>query len=137
MKDYPYRKVFEVSEHEAMYNLYYQMLVGDLQTDNIMGCGSYKTLVYKSGKKKGQEYTKRVGIGPAKAKKILEGCTTEEEMYEAVWVNYYSYLCTVMGDTEENLAEETDKVITENARLLFMIRELDSEGKPIMWEPPV
>lgn len=57
----PMEKVF-VDEHQALWNFYYQMLVGDT-ADNIKGAA---------------------GIGPKKAPAILEGCTTDREFYEAV-----------------------------------------------------
>ena len=73
---------------------YTQILTGD-NADNIKGL---------------------YGIGPVKAKKILEKCNTEEGLWEAC-VKAYE------GDT--------DRVI-ENARLLWLRRR---EGE--MWEPPV
>lgn len=51
-----------VSEFDAIYNFYTQLLVGD-PADNIKGA---------------------TGIGKAKAPKILDGCETEEELRNAV-----------------------------------------------------
>ena len=56
------------------------------------------------------------GIGPKKASKLLEGCNTEESLWQA---------CVKAYDGN------VDRII-ENARLLWLRRE---EGE--MWEPPV
>lgn len=72
------RGLIEVSEQEARLNYYSQILKGD-PTDNIPGVPR---------------------VGEVKAKKYLEGCTTEEEMQEVVvseyilaygdeWFNYF------------------------------------------------
>ena len=58
------RKYF-ITPEEAIYNFYYQMLIGDT-TDNLKGV---------------------VGIGPKKAKALLEG-KTEQEMFDAVRETY-------------------------------------------------
>lgn len=55
-------KLYEVSEEEAIYNFYYQLLVGD-PADGIKGCA---------------------GIGKVKATRILSSCTSEQEMFKAV-----------------------------------------------------
>lgn len=57
------------------------------------------------------------GVGEAKANKILEGCTSEKAMHHAVLGAYHG----------------NRKKMLEQARLLHMIRELDNEGKPVMW----
>lgn len=83
-----------VSEWEGMVFLYTQMLTGD-RVDNIQG-------VY--------------GIGEKKAAKILEDCTTEEELYYAVLEAYD-------GDKD---------ALYENATLLYLLRhEGDSWTDPI------
>jgi len=84
----------DVSEWEGLKFFYKQILTGDA-ADNIIG-------LYK--------------VGPVKADKMLDGATTEQEMYERC-INAYN------GDI--------DRVI-ENARLLWLRRE---EGQ--LWEPPV
>ena len=81
----------EYSAHKA---LYIQMLTGD-RSDNIVGLHQ---------------------IGPVRAESILEGSTTEEEMYDAVLKAYD-------GDSER---------VEENARLLFLQRY---PGQ--MWKPPM
>lgn len=84
---------YTVNEFQGLVSFYTQILTGDA-SDNIIG-------LYK--------------VGPTKAKKILEGCKTEEDLWEAV-VKAYS------GDE--------DRVI-ENARLLWLRRK---EGE--LWQPP-
>ena len=65
---------FWVDEDDTLYNFYTQVLTGD-RVDNIPGL---------------------VGIGPKKAEKILKGCKTEDQLYEAVlkaYDNNEEYLC--------------------------------------------
>ena len=65
------------------------------------------------------------GAGPAKALEALYGLSDERSMYEATLALYEAKY-------PENALEE----LVEQARLLWMVRELDAEGKPVMWEPP-
>jgi len=58
--------LYYVTEWDAIYNFYYQLLIGD-PSDNIKGAK---------------------GIGKAKAARILEDCETEAELYEAVSDHY-------------------------------------------------
>ena len=65
---------FWVDEDDTLYNFYTQVLTGD-RVDNIPGLA---------------------GIGPKKAEKILKGCKTEDQLYEAVlkaYDNNEEYLC--------------------------------------------
>lgn len=80
------------SQEDAHRSLYTQMLTGD-RVDNIKGLHR---------------------VGPVKANKILEDCTTEESMWEAV-VKAYE------GDTE---------TLIKNARLLYLRRYPEE-----LWEP--
>jgi hypothetical protein len=84
----------EVSQEQGDYFFYKQLLTGD-QVDNIQGVK---------------------GVGPKKADKAYEGCTTVKEMYTKALEMYN-------GDAD---------VLLENARLLWLRRY---EGE--MWEPPV
>lgn len=63
--------------------------------------------------------------GPVKAFKLLDECTTELELYQVTKAAYE-------GIYEERWEEQ----LLEQAYLLYMIQELDDEGKPIMWTPP-
>jgi hypothetical protein len=69
---------YYVTEEQGLRNFYTQVLTGD-RTDNIIGLK---------------------GIGPVKAAKILDGCTTEKELYEAC-VKAYSDA----GLTQERMLE--------------------------------
>jgi len=84
----------KVDQEQGDYFFYKQLLTGD-QVDNIQGVP---------------------GIGPKKAERAYEGCTTVQEMYQKALEMYN-------GDADELL---------ENARLLWLRRY---EGE--MWEPPV
>lgn len=102
-----------VTEEEATYNFYTQLLTGD-KTDNIQGIP---------------------GIGPAKAKKILEGCDTPNEMFRAVEAAYEDYYTNPKNEKKLNAAEKSMdvyKIIFENAQLLWMRREEND-----MWTPPI
>lgn len=87
---------YYVSDTEALRSFYTQLLTGD-RTDHIKGLHL---------------------IGPKKAEKILKGCQTEQEMYQAVKKAY-----------EEK--EEPFERLVENGKLLWLRRE---PGQ--MWEPP-
>jgi hypothetical protein len=92
---YNYRKKekYYVSEFEGLHSFYTQILTGD-RIDNIIGLK---------------------GIGPVKAKRILEECTNENELYEAVLKAYE-------GDQQR---------VLENAQLLWLQRSLNQT-----WTPP-
>ena len=83
----------KVSEWDGLLFFYEQILTGD-KADNIIGLH---------------------GVGPVKAKKVIEGATTERELFDRCVAKYD-------GDV--------DKVI-ENGRLLWLRRE---EGQ--LWSPP-
>lgn len=84
---------YEVSEEEAIFNFYKQILTGD-RVDNIKGIK---------------------GIGDVKAKRILEKCTNEKEMYLAVLEAY----------------EGNEERVLENGQLLWIRREPNQ-----VWLPP-
>jgi hypothetical protein len=89
VKDHKYY----ITEEEGIRNFYLQILTGD-KVDNIIGLK---------------------GIGPVKAKRILEECKTELEMYNATIEAY-----------EGNLER-----VLENGRLLWILREPNQ-----IWTPP-
>lgn len=107
----------------AMNRLYIQLLTGD-STDNIMGCGIKQTMVYKTGAKAGQEYEKRVGIGPKKAEQLLAECHTEEEKQALCLAEYNK----VFGEGKGLM-----KMI-QAARLVHMVREMDGDYIKL-WTP--
>lgn len=84
---------YDVTEEEALFNFYKQILTGD-RVDNIIGLK---------------------GIGDVKAKRILEECKDEKEMYLAVLEAY----------------EGNEERVLENGQLLW-IRRLPNQ----LWLPP-
>lgn len=82
-----------VTEEQAIKNFYTQLLTGD-RTDNIPGLK---------------------GIGPKKAEKILQDCTTEQELFKAVLEAY----------------DNNVEYLTEQGQLLWLRRE-----KNQLWKPP-
>jgi len=87
-----------VNEDEGMKSFYKQLLTGD-RVDNIIGLK---------------------GVGPAKADKILDGCTTEGELFDAACVAY-------MAAKDFETDEEAMHRMAENASLLWMKRHPDDE----------
>lgn len=92
---YNYRKKekYYVSEFEGLVSFYTQILTGD-RIDNIVGLK---------------------GIGPVKAKKLLEDCTNETELFKAVLEAYD-------GD---------EKRVLENGQLLWLQRKENE-----LWQLP-
>lgn len=84
---------YDVTEEEAIFNFYKQILTGD-RVDNIIGLK---------------------GIGDVKAKRILEECKDEKEMYLAVLEAY----------------EGNEERVLENGQLLWIRRLADQ-----VWQPP-
>ena len=82
-----------ISEKDALKNFYTQVLTGD-SADNIKGAWM---------------------VGPKGADKLLKGCSTEEELYEATLQGY-------QGDLE---------ALLENAQLVYLRREPNET-----WRPP-
>lgn len=62
--------------------------------------------------------------GDAKAYKLLKDCTNERELYEATLEAYKAYY------VDEKVAYDT---MYETARLVWMVRELDDNGNPVMY----
>jgi len=83
-----------VTEFEGLRFFYKQILTGD-RADNIMGLHR---------------------VGPVKAEKLLEGCDSEQSLWDAVLKAYE-------GDKDR---------VVENARLLWLRRK---EGQ--IWQPPM
>lgn len=63
--------------------------------------------------------------GKETVKAVLEGLETEQELFEAV---KGLYIRRFEDDWEEHMLEM--------GSLLWMVNELDEEGKPVMWEVP-
>ena len=95
------REFITITPEQGILNFYKQLLTGD-STDNIPGLK---------------------GVGPKTAEKILDGVTTEEEMYEKVLFEYWAR-CT-------EKKEDVKDIILRNARLLWIRQEEDE-----LWLPP-
>ena len=64
-------------------------------------------------------------IGPVKAFDIISELDNDIDMYNAVFASYVK----VFGD-------DAEQELTEQAYLLWMVRELDEDGNPVMWRKP-
>lgn len=89
---------------------YLQLLTGD-PTDGIMGCGVQKTKVYKSGKKIGQQYSTREGVGAVAAYELLKDAHTPGKCM-AIVVNEY----------RKRFGQDWASMLLRNGRCLHMIR---------------
>ena len=107
---------------------YYQLLVGD-GADHIIGCGARVTKVYKSGKKKGESYVARSGVGPKEALGIIT-----EAVVSVLNGTDSLKLATVhaaVGAKYKELHGANWQVELENnANLLFMVREMREDVVP-------
>lgn len=65
------------------------------------------------------------GLGPVKAAEILKDIQTSDEAFKAVREAYRA----VYGD-------DGDRLLLESGRLLWMTRELNEDGSPVLWEFP-
>lgn len=63
--------------------------------------------------------------GAVGAYNILQGATTEDDLYERV-----------RGAYEEKLGDGYEDYLLEQGRLLFMVNKTDVNGQPRMWEVP-
>ena len=99
--DYGKEVIHEVSENEANYNFYTQVLTGDA-VDGYPGCP---------------------GIGPKKAEKILDSCTSHSDFWTAITNTYES-----AGLTED------DAIL--NARMARILRWEDYQDTKVkLWMP--
>lgn len=103
----------EVKGHGLKF-FYSQLITGDA-TDNIPGL--------------------RLG-GAAKAYQALKDAKTEQEMYLAVRKLYKERAIKDYPHLGEGIDAHVDELILEQGRLLWMVRELDEDGNPVMWNPP-
>jgi hypothetical protein len=101
-----------VTKVEADTHFWKQVLTGDA-TDNILGCGVRKPGVYKTGKKKGQSYVKREGVGPEGANELLAPVVGRWTEMEKVVLNEYAKL----------YGSDARAVMDENAKLIWILRE--------------
>lgn len=63
--------------------------------------------------------------GPALAFELLDSTTSEADMFQAVAERY-----------RDKFGDDWRGEMLEQARLLWMVRQVDSYGEPVMWEMP-
>ncbi|MBG6242969.1 MAG: hypothetical protein EKE20_14625 [Candidatus Symbiopectobacterium sp. Dall1.0] len=120
IKDNGKSKKKEVKGTGAKFFLW-QLLVGD-GTDGILGCGRREENTYKTGKKAGQRYLKRVGVGAVEAYELLKNCQT-----------YPEGLRTVMSQYITRFGSEWKNELISNGRLLYMVNNITDGNKALMW----
>lgn len=99
----------------------WQMLTGDT-TDGIIGCGVMEEKVYKSGKKAGESYTRRDGIGAVEAFEIVDGSPS-----------YYEGLQRVLTQYVIRFGERWQEEALKNGRLLYMHHHVDDGRYIRLW----
>lgn len=113
---------FYMTLAESNYWFWFQVLTGD-RVDNILGCGKMTDGVYKSGKKIGQAYTKRKGVGPEEAKSVLDATDKSWNQMQAAVLAQYA---KIYGSSAQ-------EVMHENAQLVWIMRKygIGYDGKRI------
>ena len=101
----------------GMAGLFFQMLTGDT-TDWIVGCGKRVPKFYKSGKKEGQSYVAREGVGPKAAYHLLAKAAMESPSNQG-----HAMLWAVHLEYKKLHGENWKKEMETQANLLFMVRE--------------
>lgn len=96
-----------VTPEDGLRWLFIQTLAGDMSVDNYEGIP---------------------GIGKVRAKKILEGCVTERQMYDKAleaYKNYFGEVHTYTAWTGEEMTKSAEDIMLENLRLAYMLRKKD------------
>lgn len=65
------------------------------------------------------------GVGPVKAIDLLGGASTEPELFNITRSTY-----------REKYGDMADSFLLESGRMLWMTRELNEDGTPVLWEFP-
>jgi hypothetical protein len=126
--NYDPRKWFSeyITVSQADRNFITQLLTGD-RTDNIPGL---PRTAKKSRDRLGSNRIGSRGIGGSTAELLLQGMDNKQALME-VWLLYKEYAEEV-GLTEKDAMD----YLVEQGRLLWMTRELNQDGTPVLWEPP-
>lgn len=99
----------------------WQLLTGD-STDGIMGCGVLEDKIYKTGKKAGEAYQRRSGVGALEAFDLIDPVTSYAEGLKAVMTQYIMRF----GDGWKD-------ELVKNGRLLYMANMVDDGHLVRMW----
>ena len=122
------REKYWVTETQATRHFWFQMLAGD-KVDNILGLPhGTESLVEKFGLTRHS----LKGFGDVSAKTVLSNSAdTTQAVVDAI-------TCYVHWARQEDMTLlELVEYMQEQGRLLWMLRELDVMGDPLMWEPPI
>ena len=95
----------------------WQLLVGD-PTDGIIGCGVTEKRVYKTGKKAGQEYERRIGVGAVEAYDLLEHALTYNKMMGIIIAQY-----------KKRFGDDWEHYLLMYGRALFMVAKTECDGR--------
>ena len=120
------RKKQWVTPRQAYRHFFYQMLTGD-SVDNIKGLphGAEQMIELYGCPKACLK-----GIGPASAKAIANSEAGNDDLELEVYRSYCMW-----GKSEDLDSTEVLEYMTEQGQLLWMIREVDDLGDPVMWHP--
>jgi hypothetical protein len=116
------KEVRWITEHQAARHFIYQMLMGD-GVDNIKGIPKLPSHICKR-----YDVDSR-GVGKKSAAKLMKEYTTLEAS-ETFMYELYLHWGISEGYTEKMIKD----YITEQGQLLWMVRELDEHGAPVMWQ---
>jgi len=109
----------------AMRFFWWQMLVGD-RVDNIPGLPDLpKAFTDRFGIRRGS----KGGVGPKTATRLLEQTHSAESAEGMVWEAYLAW-----GHSEGFTDTAVKTYFLEQAQLLWMVRELDTFGDPVMYQ---
>lgn len=100
-----------ITPEEGLEWTFIQCLGGDMSVDNYEGIP---------------------GVGKVKARKILKGCETERQMYDASMEAYREYFgdeYTYTSWDGEEVTKTAEELMLENLRLAYMLRRKDEEYK--------
>lgn len=114
-----------VTPHQAERHFYYQMLEGD-NVDNIKGLPKVAMSDLQTFGLSKVANTK--GCGKATAKKLMADPASQHDPEQFVWERYMAW-----GFEEGLSADEVAEYFKEQAQLLWMTRELDSLGNPVLY----
>lgn len=99
----------------------WQLLTGD-STDGVMGCGYQEERIYKSGKKCGETYLRRNGVGSVEAFETLEHINDYAAGLKAVAAKYIMYFADGWKDE-----------LVRNGRQLYMAHMVDEGHYVRLW----